>query len=239
MLQNCLGRRSRTRVQNWSFSLCPLPVPCIRQTYSIEDIWPRLRKVVRAGRYCGSVSSRLNQLIIHLIWGIGGLILGACIALLVVKNWTSDWVEATGTWFGAVATVLTLLWAVRSFRSDQAERENTRKAEHEKEKEEQSERERAVSAEAGNVSISLQGGAGQGSPPNQMMTSVHVVIRNLSKNIVVIRNLSLDERLKPRNPLPVDIPIPAGEEIRRTIEIDLLPAVAEEGTAHVLVDSWG
>lgn len=67
------------------------------------------------------------------MWGLGGLTLGASLALLVLKNWTPGWVGATGTWFGAVATVLTLLWAVRSFRSDQAEREATRIAEREKE----------------------------------------------------------------------------------------------------------
>lgn len=84
-------------------------------------------------------------------WGIGGLTLGASLALLVIENWTPEWIEATGTWFGAVATVLTLLWAVRSFRSDQDEREKSRKAEREIDIAEQLEVEREQMKEASNV----------------------------------------------------------------------------------------
>jgi TRAP-type C4-dicarboxylate transport system permease small subunit len=120
------------------------------------------------------VPSRLNPLIVHLIWVIGGLTLGASLALLGIKNWTPDWIEATGTWLGAVATVLTLLWAVRSFRSDQAEREISRRAEREKEVAEQIERERDQTKEASNVSIALKGGGRYGTSPDQKMTSVYV-----------------------------------------------------------------
>ncbi len=44
--------------------------------------------------------------------GLAGAIIGVCAALLFVKNWTPDWIEATGTWFGGVGTILTLLWGV-------------------------------------------------------------------------------------------------------------------------------
>lgn len=74
-----------------------------------------------------------NTFINHVIWGLGGLTLGTSLALLVSRNWIPEWIGATGTWFGAVATVLTLLWVVRSFRSHQAERENSRLAERDKE----------------------------------------------------------------------------------------------------------
>jgi hypothetical protein len=167
-------------------------------------------------------------MIIHLMWGIAGLTLGACIALLIVKNWTPDWIEATGTWFGAVATVLTLLWAVRSFRSDQAERERTRQAEHEKDRAGQLEREQAEMKRAKSVSISLEGGAAYGSGPGQMMTSMHVWIKNHSKYGVSVYAITLDEQLKPKRSLPTDFHIQAGSDFHQIIEIEDVPARAEE-----------
>jgi amino acid transporter len=73
--------------------------------------------------------TRPRTLIVQLIWGIGGLAAGSALALMWFHNFTPEWVEATGTWFGAIATVLALLWAVQTFRSDQAAREEARKRE--------------------------------------------------------------------------------------------------------------
>jgi hypothetical protein len=169
-----------------------------------------------------------SRMIIHLMWGIAGLTLGACLALLIVNNWTPDWIEATGTWFGAVATVLTLLWAVRSFRSDQAERERTRQAEHEKDRAGQLAREQAETNQAKSVSISLEGGAAHGSGPGQMMTSIHVLIKNRSKYGVSVHAITLDERLKPKRSLPADFHIQSGDDFRQLIEIEDVPARAED-----------
>lgn len=162
------------------------------------------------------------------MWGLGGLTLGASLALLVLKNWTPDWVGATGTWFGAVATVLTLLWAVRSFRSDQAEREATHIAEREKEAATLVERERGEITEANNVSIALRGGAGQGSDPHMVMTSIQVRIQNHSKYDAVIKLFSFDEPLKPRRALPIGVHILAGTTFSETFEIIGVPAKQEE-----------
>lgn len=167
--------------------------------------------------------SRKNTLIIHVIWGLGGLTLGASLALLVSKNWTPEWIGATGTWFGAVATVLTLLWAVRSFRSDQAERESSRLAERDKEAAALMERERGDLKEASHVSIELKGGAGEGSPPNLVMTSLHVKIRNHSKYDAVVKAVTLDEALTARQPLPEDVHIPAGDTFSEFIQIVGVP----------------
>lgn len=172
--------------------------------------------------------SRKNTLIIHVIWGLGGLTLGACIALLVSKNWAPDWIGATGTWFGAVATVLTLLWAVRSFRSDQAERENSRLAERDKEVAALMERESGDFKEASHVSIALMGGAGEGTPPDMVMTSLHVKIRNHSKYDAVVKAVTLDGELTPRGPLPEDVHIPAGETFTRIIQIVSVPGHPDE-----------
>lgn len=170
-----------------------------------------------------AVRSRLNPLLVHSIWFLSGLTIGACLALLVIKGWTPEWIEATGTWFGAVATVLTLLWAVKSFRSDQAEREVARKAERESDLAEQSARERDQINEASHVLISLRGGAGHGEEPNMMLTSVSIEIRNNSKHLVVVDGVTLDKALKPRTPLPASFLIPAGEAITPHVEIEDVP----------------
>lgn len=179
-------------------------------------------------RYCVDVSSRLNPVLVHSIWGLGGLTLGASLALLVIKDWTPDWIEATGTWFGAVATVLTLLWAVRSFRSDQDEREKSRKAEREKDIAEQLEVEREQMKEASNVRIELKGGRGFGTSPNLMMTGVHVVIQNHSKYLTVVKSVTLDRALTPLKPLPAGLRIPAGETSSHHVDIEGVPGQAEE-----------
>ena len=162
------------------------------------------------------------------MWGLGGHTLGASLALLVLKNWTPDWVGATGTWFGAVATVLTLLWAVRSFRSDQAEREHTRVAEREKEVATLMERERGENTEASNVSIALRGGAGYGTDPNMMMTSIHVDIQNHSKHDAVVKTFTFNEPLKPQKALPTGLHIPAGTTWSDFFDIEEVPARQDE-----------
>ncbi|MBV1781295.1 hypothetical protein KRR55_19475 [Paeniglutamicibacter sp. ABSL32-1] len=174
------------------------------------------------------MSSQKHSFLVQAMWGLGGLTLGASLALLVLKNWTPDWVGATGTWFGAVATVLTLLWAVRSFRSDQAERELTRIAEHEREAEALMQRARGEFIEASNVSIALRGGAGHGSDPNMMMTSIQVRIQNHSKHDAVIKLFTFDELLKSRRELPTGVHILAGTTFSETYEIIAVPAKQDE-----------
>lgn len=173
--------------------------------------------------------SRQNRVLVHAIWGLGGLTLGASFALLLVKNWTPDWIEATGTWFGAIATVLTLLWAVSSFRSDQAERERSRKEEHQKEVAEAAERDRQRVTEADRVKVSLRGGGGFGQDATQEMNSIYVVVENHSRYDAVIKSISLDSRLKPIVPLPASFTVAAaGDPFKQVIDIEPVPGRAEE-----------
>lgn len=169
-------------------------------------------------------SQQRTSLIVNLIWGLGGITLGASGALLVLKELAPDWVAATGTWFGAVATVLTLLWAVRAFRSDQADRERTRKDEHEREVKAGAQRAHEATVEASNVSVSLEGGRAYGTHPNQMMASLYIVIQNHSEHITVIKTVALDPGLTPKSPLEQGFSIPAGETYREPIEIIDTPA---------------
>lgn len=70
---------------------------------------------------------RRKALVVRPIWVAAGVAIGATIALPWAQGLTPDWIEATGTWFGAVATVLALLWAVQTFRADQAHGEEERR----------------------------------------------------------------------------------------------------------------
>lgn len=175
------------------------------------------------------MKSRQNALITNLTFGVGGLALGACLATVIDGRWTADWVGATGTWFGSIATVLALLWAVQSFRADQTDREQTRAEARDKETADRIEREQSELTEARNVSIALRGGAGYGDGPGRMLTSVHVDIRNHSKHDVVVPRFRLDDQLHPPKGLPDGIRVPAGETVRKTI--DVTPIAAQSGEA--------
>lgn len=51
---------------------------------------------------------------------VGGM--AVFLATVATRNWTAEWVETAGTWFGAVGTILTLVWAVLVFRAEQDRR---------------------------------------------------------------------------------------------------------------------
>ncbi|MFJ6004049.1 hypothetical protein [Arthrobacter sp. NPDC092385] len=169
-----------------------------------------------------------SRVIVPVMCGLAGSIVGMCAALLVVKDWSPDWIEATGTWFGGVGTILTLLWAVRAFRADQVAREEARDAEYTKERATQLAREHAEMKQAQTVSIALQGGGGIGSSPNQLMTTFHVVIKNHSEHGIVVRTVKIDDQLKLKRQVPADFYVPKGETFRDTFEIQEVPARAEE-----------
>lgn len=114
-----------------------------------------------------------RESIVRLMWAIGGAAVGAAGAIVVTRWSSSDWIEAAGTWFGGVATVLALLWAVQTFRADQQHRESEREqreaeklvAAQEREATmlaEKEERELEVLTEAKRVLVALHGGGGQG-----------------------------------------------------------------------------
>lgn len=68
--------------------------------------------------------------------------------LLLSKGWAAEWVETASTWFGGIGTVLTLLWAIRVFRSDQSRRAQLGEEE--------------LEAAAAMIGVELIGGGGYG-----------------------------------------------------------------------------
>lgn len=166
---------------------------------------------------------RHNSKLAYAMWGIGGVSVGACVATVVDGRWSPEWVGATGTWFGGIATVLALLWAVRSFRSDQADRADARAEVRAQELVAEMKRELRASANAKNVSISLQGGAGFGGGPWKM-TSVHVIVQNDSDHDVLVTDWHVDDALQPNTQRPRRLRVPSGTMHRETYDIQELPA---------------
>ncbi|MBF4513286.1 hypothetical protein ITJ66_12420 [Plantibacter sp. VKM Ac-2885] len=147
---------------------------------------------------------RKAALVVHLIWAVAvavaGIAIGETIALLWVGGLTPEWIEATGTWFGAVAIVLALLWAVQTFRADQAHREEERRrVETDREAALEAE-ERHIRTDADRVGLVLRGGAGQGSAGEQELTSVRIAVHNDTDRPVVVEEFTLDPPLALRPP---------------------------------------
>ena len=138
-----------------------------------------------------------SGLLVHAMWGVGGLTVGATAALLLARGFKPDWLEATGTWVGGIATVLALLWAVQTFRADQDARQVEKlQAEQDRAAEFQAVND-AVLAEASRVSLELRGGGGYGGPNEQKMNSVHLNIHNEADHVAIIDDISLHPPLKP------------------------------------------
>lgn len=163
--------------------------------------------------------SGTRERIVRVMWAIGGAVFGAAGAILVTRWSSSDWVGAAGTWFGGVATVLALLWAVQTFRADQQHREyelERREAERHAATQERvatmrAEKERQeleILAEAKRVLVALHGGGGQGRTGDMYMTSVRANIMNNSGRPVMVTDIKLNPPLRAkqrlREPIRVD-----------------------------------
>lgn len=169
------------------------------------------------------MQSRQRAVLVNAIWAIGGLSLGACTATVIDGRWTPEWVSATGTWFGAIATVLALLWAVVSFRTDQASREEARDEERARENASTRDREDRELSNATNVTIALASAGGQGGRPDEWQLSyVMMKITNTSRHPALVTALSLDPQLVLTDDLPGTFLVPVGDVRHETVGIELL-----------------
>lgn len=172
--------------------------------------------------------SRSRTLLTHLMWSIGGATVGSTAALLGAKHWTPDWVGATGTWFGAIATVLTLLWAVQTFRADQLARELALKEQDAERRHVQHELAQSVVREAGRVTIRVRGGAGSGDSSGMLMSTVHVVFTNDTKEPVTVNSYELMEPALETKPSPKDFRLAPQDVVKRHVEVQPFPADQHE-----------
>lgn len=139
---------------------------------------------------------------------IVGVVLGATVALLWVNPLDYRWVDATGTWFGGIATVLTLLWAVHVFRKDQDHREEERVLRHLESLSAERRQEHEAAMQAAEVVFKLRGGGGYGSGGDTKMDSIHIHVSNTSDRAVSVVDVKLDEPLKFPGPLPLPTHLP-------------------------------
>ncbi|WP_424449824.1 hypothetical protein [Microbacterium arborescens] len=171
-----------------------------------------------------------KPVIVHIIWAVAGFAAGAAVALLWVWRFDANWVGATGTWFGAIATVLTLLWAVQTFRADQTRREVERAdqeaarvqaaVDERREVEEAERRSQAAAVEQANrvtVAVFPNGASGRNNDMN--VDSVVLRITNESRERIMFKSFKLGGPLLSRAALAEPIGIDANDTHRLTVRV--------------------
>lgn len=68
------------------------------------------------------MSSKHSNWLLPVALVASGLTVGGMTVFLFSRGWTAQWVETAGTWVGAVGTIVTLVWAVHVFRTEQDRR---------------------------------------------------------------------------------------------------------------------
>lgn len=195
--------------------------------------------VVTVSRYCAQMEPKTRGVVVHLIWAVGGLAVGATAALLWVKGLKSEWVEATGTWFGAIATVLALLWAVQTFRADQAHRDAERQSAASDRADAQAREQAEIRADAARVALALRGGGGYGHDGEKSMTGVFIDIHNDSDQPVIVTKVILDDGLTTRSPVPTPIRIKSRESWTQQFDTEPVPVSDGELSGNPLVSYGG
>lgn len=190
-------------------------------------------------RFASMRKRRKAALVVHLIWAVAGIAIGATIALLWVRGLTPEWIAATGTWFGAVATVLALLWAVQTFRADQAHREEERRRVETDRAAAFDAEERHIRTDADRVGLVLRGGAGQGSAGEQELTSVRIAVHNDTDRPVVVEEFTLDPPLALRRSPATPIRIKPRESWDELLEVVPVPITGGELSGRPLKSYGG
>ncbi|WP_022873858.1 hypothetical protein [Nesterenkonia alba] len=174
------------------------------------------------------MKGRYRSLLVYFMWLIAGIVIGATVALLWVEGFDPEWLQATGTWFGGVATVLTLLWAVRVFRTDQAHREAERQRRHEESLKSAQELEQQKIDEASRVSFEPRGGAGHGTGKNTKMTSLNLYFHNTTDRAVSVERLEFDEPLQSSAWVKTPIHLPPNDTVKLRPKVEAVPILQEE-----------
>lgn len=101
-----------------------------------------------------------RSLLINFIFLLAGVAIGGAAVGIWVQHAKPDWVEAYGTWFGAIGTVAAVLWAVQTFMADQVHRQEQMDAAATKDVEIRAAEAAAMIETASRVKVSLRGGRG-------------------------------------------------------------------------------
>ena len=78
------------------------------------------------------------------------------------------------------------------------------------------------------VVLELRGGGGYGTSPNQVMTSLHLLVHNDSDQRVSIHEIELDPLLRLKHALTFPVRVQPGETWRSTVDIEEVLAKPDE-----------
>jgi hypothetical protein len=145
---------------------------------------------------------------------------GISIGVMAARRFTADWVGATGTWVGAIATIATIIWAVQTFQHQTRQRlEDLGRESADKLK-----REFDLAV---NVTVRCSGGAAEGlldqppDPPTWSLNTIWILLVNGTREPATILNFQLPGiglRANVMRVLPATLT--AGQNFRVDINID-------------------
>lgn len=147
-------------------------------------------------------------------WLVIAFAAGISLGVMVARGFSADWVEAVGTWVGALATIATIVWAVHSFQQETRHRLEDRG----RETEDKLNQERAL-AEA--VSVRCSGGAADNyGPSTSTLVTVWVKLINGAELPATIVSFELPDVPLNQDPMRV-LPqiLSPGETFRDSIEV--------------------
>jgi len=165
----------------------------------------------------------------RLVWiliAFGG---GIAAGWLATRKFTADWVEAIGTWVGALATIATIIWAVHAFQQESRQRlEDLGR--------EASEKLARESNLAEAVKVRCSGGyaddpetGGTSGPDTWMLKSVWIRLLNGTAEPVTIEHFDLPGiRFRAAVMRRLPSTLTAGEEFRETIDIEPVRVTDDE-----------
>lgn len=120
------------------------------------------------------------------VWILIAFTAGAVVEWIATGKFSSDWVGATGTWVGALATIATISWAVRSFQIEKQDRVDERDNNEADEL-------RAEHAKAMEFIVRVRGGGGYGPDGDKTMGNINVEILNGTRGSVTFEDLKLPD----------------------------------------------
>jgi hypothetical protein len=150
---------------------------------------------------------------------------GVSVGVMAAGRFTADWVEATGTWAAAIATVGAIYWAVVSFRRETQHRLEALDREVQEREDVESARLILEQRLADDFRVRCYGGTGYGPDGDKTMQTVYVEFTNGMRDSVTIVDFSLPG-ITFADAVLVELPasIPPGEPSETKVRIADLKA---------------
>lgn len=153
---------------------------------------------------------------------VGGM--AVFLATVATRNWTAEWVETAGTWFGGIGTILTLAWAIIVFRTEQDRRAQAQ--------------EDALRDNASMFDVTVTATSTHSSGGEQLLEDVKVQLVNDSSAPVRILRLGFPSLTVTRAPrLPIRLS--PGESVEQRVEFTPFPITSNQlNTGAISALEW-